>query len=113
MVKQKSSDFKLAAVLYYLNNDVSYTEVCNIFNCNRRSLKRWIEKYDKENRITNNSKSSISYKLRKIHLDYLLKLLKNNEQITLKELCKLVKEKYKDFDITPQHLGRVLDVKVL
>ena len=44
-MKQKSSDYKQTAVLYYMKNDVSYTDVCNIFNCNIRSLKRWIETY--------------------------------------------------------------------
>ena len=24
------------------------------------------------------------------------------------ELCKLIKKKYKDFDITPQHLGQII-----
>ena len=35
-------------------------------------------------------------------------MLKENEQITMIELLKIIKKKYKDFDITPQHLGRVL-----
>jgi hypothetical protein len=30
-----------------------------------------------------------------------LKLLKNNEQITMLELSKQIKKKYKDFNITP------------
>lgn len=38
----KSEDYKISAVEYYLNNDVSYVETCNIFQCSERSLKRWI-----------------------------------------------------------------------
>ena len=34
--------------------------------------------------------------------------MKQNEQITLFELAKLVKKKYKNFNITPQHLGQVI-----
>ena len=34
--------------------------------------------------------------------------LKQNEQITLDELSKLVKKKYKDFDITSRQLGNIL-----
>jgi len=34
--------------------------------------------------------------------------LKQNEQITMFELAKLVKQKYNNFDITPQHLGQVI-----
>ncbi len=37
-----------------------------------------------------------------------MKLLKNNEQITMIELKKLIMLKYPDFNITPQHLGIVL-----
>ena len=39
---------------------------------------------------------------------YALTLLKQNEQITMFELAKLVKQKYKDFNITSQHLGQVI-----
>lgn len=38
----------------------------------------------------------ISYK---DQVKYLLPLLKQNEQITMEELSKLIKKKYKDFDI--------------
>ena len=34
--------------------------------------------------------------------------MKQNEQITMFELVKLVKKKYKNFNITPQHLGQVI-----
>jgi hypothetical protein len=34
--------------------------------------------------------------------------LKENEQITMEELVKEVKKKYPIFDITPQHLGKVI-----
>ena len=41
-------------------------------------------------------------------MKYAIKLLKQNEQITLDELSKLVKKKYKDFDITSRQLGNIL-----
>lgn len=45
VVKQSSTDLKLKAVKYYkqVNN---YTKVCNIFECSERSLKRWVERYN-------------------------------------------------------------------
>jgi len=95
-MSHKSTDYKISAVNYYNKNDVSMNEVCNIFNCSKTSLKRWIDRY------------SISYKITKDQVDYALKLLKENEQITMFELCKLIKKKYKDFDISPQHLGQVI-----
>jgi transposase len=46
MPTQASSDLKLKAVKYYykVNN---YSKVCDIFECSERSLKRWIERYEK------------------------------------------------------------------
>ena len=41
-------------------------------------------------------------------IQYPIKLLKQNEQITMLELSKQIKKKYKDFNITPQWLGKVL-----
>ncbi len=44
MPHQKSSDYKEAAVQYYLVEDKSQEEVCKIFKCSRRSLMRWVDK---------------------------------------------------------------------
>lgn len=38
----KSIDYKETAVHYYLVEDKSQKEVCNIFKCSRRSLMRWV-----------------------------------------------------------------------
>jgi|TARA_B110000046_G_scaffold95658_1_gene103335 hypothetical protein len=35
-------------------------------------------------------------------IQYPIKLLKQNEQITMLELSKQIKKKYTDFDVTPQ-----------
>jgi len=39
---RKSIDYKETAVHYYLVEDKSQEEVCNIFKCSRRSLMRWV-----------------------------------------------------------------------
>jgi transposase-like protein len=46
MTTQASSDLKLKAIKHYhkVNN---YAEVCKIFECSERSLKRWVERYEK------------------------------------------------------------------
>jgi hypothetical protein len=54
------------------------------------------------------NRTNISYKITKEQLIYAMKLLKNNEQITMIELKKLIMLKYPDFNITSQHLGIVL-----
>jgi len=108
MTKHKSEDYKLSAVNYYIKNKCSMDIVCDIFGCSKTSLKRWIDKYNKDKTIKRYTRKPISYKITKDQVKYALTLLKQNQQITMTELVKLVKKKYKDFDITPQWLGKVL-----
>jgi transposase-like protein len=42
----KSEDYKISAVKYYINNDKSLDEVCEIFDCSRKSLYRWVKRYN-------------------------------------------------------------------
>ena len=95
MSKHKSEDYKITAVKYYNENNTSYVETWNIFKCSERSLKRWIERYNNDNSLLRQNREPISYKITKDQVDYALKLLKENEQITMFELGLLIKKKYK------------------
>jgi transposase len=108
MSKHKSEDYKIIAVKYYLDNDTNYTKTCEIFKCSERSLKRWIERYEELEEIKKLNRKPKSYKITKEQVKYAIQKLKENEQITMKELCKIVKKKYNDFNITSQHLGQVI-----
>ena len=108
MSKHKSKDYKLSAVKYYINNDVSLDDVCVIFDCPKQSLYRWVKRYEELEEIKRINREPISYKITKEQVKYAIQKLKENEQITMEELHKIVKKKYKDFDITPQHLGQVI-----
>jgi transposase-like protein len=107
-MKYKSDDYKITAVKYYLKDDVSMDEVCEIFNCKKTSLHRWIDRYEKEQSVKIRKRKPISYKITKQQVEYAIKVLKENEQLTMEELVKEVKKKYPTFDITPQHLGKVI-----
>jgi transposase-like protein len=52
MYKHKSEDYKISTINYYLNNDVSMDYVCNIFNCNKQSLLRWVKRYNVDKSIS-------------------------------------------------------------
>ena len=108
MSKHKSEDYKITAVKYYLENNTNYTKTCDIFKCSERSLKRWIERYEELEEIKRLNRKPISYKITKEQVKYAIQKLKENEQITMEELHKIVKKKYKEFDITPQHLGLLI-----
>ena len=108
MPNHKSEDYKTTAVKYYLKNNIGMIEVCEIFNCSKPSLSRWIEKYKETGQIKRNNRKSVSYKITKKQVEYAIQKLKDNEQITMKELAKIIKKKHKTFDVTPQHLGKVI-----
>ena len=48
MTTRKSTDYKLTAVNYYLVEDKTQDEVCKIFKCSRRSLMRWVDRYEND-----------------------------------------------------------------
>ena len=45
MPTHKTEDYKLSAVKYYLKNDFSMKYVCDIFECKKQSLSRWVDRY--------------------------------------------------------------------
>ena len=63
MPPQKSEDYKITAVQYYLSKNKNQLQTCEIFQCHPRSLMRWVDKYNKnknitrKNRIFNSNKS--------------------------------------------------------
>jgi transposase-like protein len=75
MTTHKSEDYKITAVKYYLENDTSYVNVCTIFKCSEKSLKRWIEKYKNHKQVTRINRKSVSYKITKNHVKYAKKLI--------------------------------------
>ena len=108
MSKHRSEDYKISAVKYYLNNDVSLDDVCEFFDCPKQSLYRWVKRYNELEEIKRLNRKPKSYKITKEQVKYAIQKLKENEQITMEELHKIIKKKYKDFDITSQHLGQVI-----
>ena len=85
-MKHKTEDYKLSAVKYYLSNNFSLDYVCNIFDCKKQSLARWIEIYKDCKNIERHNRTSISYKISKEQLLYAIKLLKNKSNYFTKYL---------------------------
>ena len=80
MSKYKSEYYKISAVNYYLDNNVSIDYIYN----NDKSIKQYNRK-PKPYKIT-----------------------KQNEEITMLELSKQINKKYKYFNVTQQWLDKVL-----
>jgi len=103
-----SIDYKVSAVKHYIHKTKNYVKTCSEFNCSLTSLKRWVKRYKQEKSVNRHNRSNVSYKIKRKHVDLALELLKKNEQITLSELSKLIKKKYKDYVLTSRHLGNVI-----
>jgi transposase len=107
-MKQKTEDYKISAVKYYLKNNDNIRKTCKIFDCRKSSLQRWVKRYETSKTLTRKNRKPISYKITKPQVNTALDLLKNNEQLTMNELVLDMKKHYPSFDITPQHLGQVI-----
>ena len=108
MPKHHTEDYKLSAVNHYLTKTKNYTKTCKEFGCSRVSLKRWVKRYEKDSSIKRYNRKPVSYKITKVQVDYALKLLKDNKQITMLALSKLVKEKYPSFNVSIRQLNNVI-----
>ncbi len=106
--KHKSEDYKITAVKHYLKTNKTQEEVCKIFECSSRSLMRWVNRYNKEGSIKRHSKKSMSYKVKKDHVKYILEQIKVNKTITIEDLFNKAKDKFKDLNITSRHLSRII-----
>jgi len=102
-MKQKTEDYKTFVVKYYLNSSQSVDVVCKVFDCKKSTLKIWVNKYNNNRRnLTWKNKNAISYKVKKDQVKTALNILDIHEQFTMSELLMMMKEKYKDFDISLQ-----------
>ena len=96
MSKQFSSDLKMKAVKYYHKVD-NYSEVCKIFECSERSLKRWVEKYEINKTLERKKREEGSYKIKKEHIQFIKETLKKDNTITMEQLHKLTIDKLTKF----------------
>jgi len=108
MPKHKSEDYKLLAVQHYLNNKDNQIDTCNLFKCSPRSLMRWVKRYKLEQSIKRHNRNAISYKVKKIHIRFILDEINKNKTITIQELLTKLKNKYPILNITRRHISRII-----
>ena len=64
MGKHHTKDYKLSAVRYALKTD-NQVETCEVFDCKRQSLQRWIQEYEPTGSITKREHHRKSRKMKK------------------------------------------------
>ena len=72
MTTHKSEDYKVSAVNYYLNEDITQEEICKIFNCSERSLMRWVDSFPEEEEIKRHNRKPVAYKVQKEQVKFIL-----------------------------------------
>ena len=107
MGKHHTEDYKLSAVRHSLKSD-NQVQTCEIFDCKRSSLQRWIHKYQTEGTLFKGKTRRKARKVKMEHIIFIMSELKKKPQIYLQDLLHILKGKYPDLQITPQHLGRIV-----
>ena len=107
MTKQFTPDLKLKAVNYY-NQIHNYVQVCKIFECSERSLKRWVERYETKKNVDRKTRKLGSYKLEKQHIQFIKETLRNHNDIQMNFLHELLKVKFPKLDISRQYLSDII-----
>ena len=107
MSKHHSTDYKISAIKHY-SKTKNYSETCRIFGCKRTTLARWVKKYKDEKILASKKRSRKSYKIRKVHVKFIINTIKTNKLITLKTLDTLLRKKFDDYNISIQWLNEVI-----
>jgi len=107
MTKQFTPDLKLKAVNYY-HNIKNYVKVCEVFECSERSLKRWVERYDKNKNVDRKTRKLGSYKLEKQHIQFIKETLRKHSDIQMNFLQELLKTNFPKLDISRQYLSDII-----
>jgi transposase len=104
---QNPDSNKVLAIKYYKENNVTQKEVSKIFNITRQTFIQWKKQYDNGN-ISRKKRYAMSYKIKKKHVKHARKLLKKNNELSIKILWSKLKTKYSDFDVSQGHLAKVI-----
>ena len=109
MSTYKSSDYKLSAVKYYLKHkDASLNDTCNIYECSKYSLVRWVKRFLEKGNVDNINRKEGSYKVTITHVNYIISLIKEKPTITLIDILSNFHKKFNDITISKTHLSNII-----
>jgi transposase len=109
MGKHKSTDYKLSAVEYYLDNeDLSLRNTCDIYKCSKYSLVRWVKRYLEYGTVENKDRKEGAYKVRKGHVEFIINLIKTKPFITLTDILGYFHKKFNDITLSKTHLNNII-----
>ena len=107
MPPHHSEDYKLTAVKYYLSKNEDMRDVCKIFNCSYKSLSRWVNQYQEKGNVKRKTRKNKNIKITLEIEKFVKQQIRKYPTMTLWELSKLVKQKYK-ISLTDISIYRIL-----
>src|SRR5690349_19700128 len=108
MPRHKSADFKVACVNHYRNISHSRDATCRALGCSSRSLARWIERFQDKGDVPRHNREPRAYKMTQAQVDEAIDFLAEHQTASIPELHTHLEETFDDYDITVDHLGRVV-----
>jgi transposase len=109
MGKHKSTDYKFSAVQYYLDTeDTSLSHTCDIFQCSKYSLARWVKRYIQTGNVENIPRKEGYYKVRQMHVKFIIDLIKQKPLITLNDILSYFHKQFKDITLSKTHLSNII-----
>jgi len=69
---------------------------------------RWVEKYKEDDKIENQERKPIAYKITKEHVKFILDELKNKNTITIADLLLKIKQQFPNLTLSLMHLHRII-----
>jgi len=103
-MKQKTKDYKVAAVRHYLEISQSQRLTCIAFGCAQQSLQRWVILFQAEDSIRRHNRIAQSYKITQPQAAYAIEYLLNHQTASTPELHTVVKQHFPEFNISISHL---------
>jgi transposase len=108
MGKHHTEDYKLSAVKFALRTD-NQVETCEVFDCKRSSLQRWLKLYDETGSpVRHTRRNRTAYKVKRQYIDFLRQELHKKPDIFIEDLRTLLVHKYPEADLSREHIGRLL-----
>ena len=79
-----------------------------IFNICEKTFRNWLKQYRENKTYDRKKRVTESYKIKQKHVKYLIKTVKKNPTWSIKMLWNDIKVKFSDFEISQNHLSRVI-----
>ena len=108
MTKQTGEEAKLLIVKQILQQKETIYSIAKQFNLSKETVRRWVRNYQLNGTVKRKEGERESYKVTQEHVDFAKNYLTKHPTVTMPDLVNIMRDKFEDFDITPQWLGHVL-----